>query len=1063
MISMGNNPCTCGCCEGVQIVTPAPVENPPGLPALSYRVGTHATFLETMIARLSSSDFPALAGLKTRDPADPAIALLDSWATVADILTFYQERIANQGYLRTATERRSILELARLIGYTLRPGVAASVYLAYTLSEDNSTTPPTPTKTTIPKGSRSQSVPNPGESPQSFETSDDLDARSAWNNLQPRLTQPQKITKPDPKLAIPRGTDANVVRTVYLDGISTNVQSADALLIVLGYAPDYQFLRFVESIDAQTDQNRTELILQPPEDETFLAELQRFANDVNTLFSGNSLAKQVKAILQGLLKNKPNLPTVGMVQSVIPQVQQVQSLAASRNFTRLGAWLDQVLDALNAFVQDSSQPSGAEVTTEGVVTGATQDTAIETKAPLTLTNLGALLEPLARPPSLQPANSARLTRNVAQTFSAQSDMAPQLLGTFKSLAASDLYEAWANTEPPGGQIELHAFRVKAALFASNFAGTAKLNPDGATPPTYTTGITPPIFGDASQPPFLALDTVYDKILAGTWVAVQVPDKVADGIVKAYATTYHRVLSVRTLSKSTHSTVGFTAKVTQLELYPPLGKVADDLSKELTTLLRQTVVYAQAEQLDLAEEPIDRDIQGKTIELDGVYDGLDSGRWIIVSGERTDIPNVTGVNGSELVMLAGVEQQSFGSSKNVQTELTLANKLAYTYNPNKVTIYGNVVSATNGATCNEVLGNGNGSQTLQQFTLKQSPLTFVPASNPTGVDSTLQLYVNNVEWYETGTLASLGPKDHNFVTTTDNNDITTVTFGDGIHGACLPTGTGNVTAIYRIGIGTPGNAEGGQISLLQTRPLNVSAVINPLAASGGADRDSLDQARRNTPLAVLALDRLVSVQDYADFSCTFAGIGKASATRLSDGQRIIVHVTIAGAEDISIALRSDLYQNLVQALQINGDPYEPIQVAVRKLKLLVIAAKVAILPAYLWESVVADLRTALSDTFSFDSRDLGQPVFQSEVISTMQAVDGVAYVDLQTFDSVPENITVQQLAGLASSLKKRSYIEVELARINPNPSAPAANRILPAQLAYLNADIQDTLILNQVTS
>ena len=45
------------------------------------------------------------------------IALLDAWATVGDVLTFYQERIANEGYLRTATERRSVLELARLVGY----------------------------------------------------------------------------------------------------------------------------------------------------------------------------------------------------------------------------------------------------------------------------------------------------------------------------------------------------------------------------------------------------------------------------------------------------------------------------------------------------------------------------------------------------------------------------------------------------------------------------------------------------------------------------------------------------------------------------------------------------------------------------------------------------------------------------------------------------------------------------------------------------------------------------------------------------------------------------------
>ena len=51
------------------------------------------------------------------------------------MLTFYQERIANEGYLRTATERRSVLELARLVGYQLAARrVAASVYLAYTLA-----------------------------------------------------------------------------------------------------------------------------------------------------------------------------------------------------------------------------------------------------------------------------------------------------------------------------------------------------------------------------------------------------------------------------------------------------------------------------------------------------------------------------------------------------------------------------------------------------------------------------------------------------------------------------------------------------------------------------------------------------------------------------------------------------------------------------------------------------------------------------------------------------------------------------------------------------------------
>ncbi|MGA7933292.1 MAG: hypothetical protein WCA35_07070, partial [Kovacikia sp.] len=110
---------SCGCCEGPDIITPISTANRPGLDALVYRVGTHSTFLETMKARLSSNEFGSLANLRTRDANDPAIALLDAWATVADVLTFYQERIANEGYLWTATERRSVLELARLVGYTL--------------------------------------------------------------------------------------------------------------------------------------------------------------------------------------------------------------------------------------------------------------------------------------------------------------------------------------------------------------------------------------------------------------------------------------------------------------------------------------------------------------------------------------------------------------------------------------------------------------------------------------------------------------------------------------------------------------------------------------------------------------------------------------------------------------------------------------------------------------------------------------------------------------------------------------------------------------------------------
>src|SRR6266550_2662968 len=119
---------------------------------------------------------PALQNLKTRDNDDFSIALLDAAATMADVLTFYQERIANESYMRTATERRSLLELARLIGYELRPGVAANTLLAFTMDD----TPGAPLQTTVDIGTKVQSIPGPDEKPQTFETVEKITTRVEW-------------------------------------------------------------------------------------------------------------------------------------------------------------------------------------------------------------------------------------------------------------------------------------------------------------------------------------------------------------------------------------------------------------------------------------------------------------------------------------------------------------------------------------------------------------------------------------------------------------------------------------------------------------------------------------------------------------------------------------------------------------------------------------------------------------------------------------------------------------------------------------------------------------------
>jgi hypothetical protein len=197
------------------------------LTALAYRVGTHAQFKQRMLARLSAAERSALAGLQTRQDDDFAIALLDAWATVADVLTFYQERIANEAYLRTATERLSLVHLARLIGYELQPGVAASTYLAFTLEE----APGAPPRTTIDSGVKVQSIPGPGEKPQTFETVEIIEARPTWNALKPRATGPQR----------PEGG----IMELYLIGVDTQLHPGDGIVVVGSTGGEFRALQTV--------------------------------------------------------------------------------------------------------------------------------------------------------------------------------------------------------------------------------------------------------------------------------------------------------------------------------------------------------------------------------------------------------------------------------------------------------------------------------------------------------------------------------------------------------------------------------------------------------------------------------------------------------------------------------------------------------------------------------------------------------------------------------------------------------------------------------------------------
>jgi photosystem II stability/assembly factor-like uncharacterized protein/uncharacterized phage protein gp47/JayE len=365
-------------------------------------------------------------------------------------------------------------------------------------------------------------------------------------------------------------------------------------------------------------------------------------------------------------------------------------------------------------------------------------------------------------------------------------------------------------------------------------------------------------------------------------------------------------------------------------------------------------------------------------------------------------------------------------------LELEKPLHYSYDPQTVVIYGNVVEATHGETVSEVLGSGDGTTPNQSFTLQKPPLTYIPAATATGTESTLEVRINGILWQEFDNLYQKTPYLQAYIVRLADDGTASITFGDGENGARLPTTEENAIATYRSGIGFDGQVAAESLTLLKKRPLGIVEVTNPLAATGAAPPESRDTARIKAPSKVRTLDRIVSLQDFEDFSRAFAGIGKAQAVPLWNGQTQLLHITIAAADGSEINADSQVYNKLVEAIDSNRDPIQVVEVDSYERLLFNLSAKLQLDSRYIQTEVIQNISRALSEKFTFNHRDFGQNVTASEVIATIQNVEGVVAVDLDALYQMGKSKALQQ------------SLFAQKARWDENE-----NEALPAQLLLIN--------------
>jgi len=826
--------CSCGCCEGLSPETPLEVNNRPGLSAIAYRVGTYHDFRESLLSALSDADLPDLQSLKTRDDDDFTISLLDAWAVVSDVLTFYQERIANESYLRTATERYSILQMARLIGYELRPGVAASTYLAFTLDES--------VAAYLDAGIKVQSVPATGEQAQTFETVEKIQARPEWNVIRPRLLVPQPVK-------LNRGL-------FIFNGVTNDLKKGDVLLVV---ETGKFFVRSVLNVQIDANARTTTVDV---DDTTSLPAF----SDVPSLPNGNVVALMNKDVLDDTVLT--NIATHTWKEDDLALVLSTQKWEVA-----------DVMSSLQKKLQEKDTSSDSAV---------------------------------------------------------------------------------------------YVFRKTASPFGYN--APRKVTYNGTVPKPVSKWKEWKIKENCK---LIYLDSEYKEVVRGGFVGVR---ERGENLDKA------KVFAIESSSTGARNKYGLSAKSTLLEVSSKEhGCWFDaDKNKDDFSAIRGMSLFVQSEQLDLAKLPVSQVVEGDSIVLERWYPGLRAGQMMVLTGERNDLK---GTLVSEVMELKEVFVEKG------YTVVRFTGSLTYSYIRSTVTMNANVAFCTHGETVNEVVGGGDASVAFQRFTLRQPPLTYTSSAVPSGVESSLKMYVNDVLWHAVDVFYGHGPEERIYITRRSNDGKTTVIFGDGVTGARLPSGLENIRATYRKGIGLGGLVKANQLSQLLTRPLGVKGVVNPLPAKGAADPEDLDDARSNATLTLMTFDRVVSLQDYEDFARAFPGIAKALATWTWKGQKRHIYITVAGANGALVNPGDELYINLSKAIRTSGNGPVSITLSSYKPVYFRITANIKVDADYIPEKVLQMVEAQLRSVFSFKARSFGQPVALSEVITVCQRVKGVVAVDV----------------------------------------------------------------------
>jgi hypothetical protein len=264
---------------------------------------------------------------------------------------------------------------------------------------------------------------------------------------------------------------------------------------------------------------------------------------------------------------------------------------------------------------------------------------------------------------------------------------------------------------------------------------------------------------------------------------------------------------------------------------------------------------------------------------------------------------------------------------------------------------------------------------------------------------------------------------------------------------------------------------GQLTQMLSRPTAALSVGNPLPAAGGVGGDTAEDVRAGASVGTRSLGRLVSIDDYADYALGWTGVAKATAMlgQGPSGSGAGLVVTVAGPDPAPLDPAGPVIRGLAVELAQLADPNMPVSVVPAALFMIVMAGEVIHDPAMAWDAVAAEVTAALTSSFAYANRQLGQPVAVGDLAAAAHAVPAVRAFAVSALAVVPNTVTAGQLADVLPTLLATRTDElggsISIAQaVQQWSSVPSAGLVAGQAdgIAFLSASVPDTLLLQEAS-